>query len=661
MTALLLILMALPGPQEGEITHDISFGLERHYRAGFWTYARITLENRSTRSTGIEATVVARCGDQTFETRSHFAMGPGSRKTRFVYFRPDAGLADIKVYLEEGGKGDDVTPEMKPHNPVDTIILVAPSPSKDSRVDEVIRRAYGQRGERFQSIELPLGRLPDRRLGLDPVRTLILPDGGIGVRNDQADAIRHWVAAGGDLVIGGGRTAAEIGESPLLEMLPVLPGGTTRLDALPTTSEFLETSLRTPLHVTTGSLLAGEVILWENEVPLIFRRGYGQGTVTFLAFDPDALVREEGGGVTALWTYLIPLEGGNALLPPVSIAPAVRFVRNSVQKFTQGEPIPLGWIILFVLCYVVVIGPVDYLVLKRLGKLEWTWFTFTISVVVFSALAYFGSVLLRGQDLAIREMALLDLDPATGWRTSSTFLGVYSPQNRRLGFRGVTDDTTLGPLRDPGSVYGGAPVVLEEPPVLLDTSPDTLIAPVRIWTPRSFRFRTCRKDRPLELTVEVEDHLADVVVQNPFDGPLEGTVLIMGERVWRLGTVPAGGTGRWREVVSHDTLLGWMRSQDIPMSENVGSWSSPRPLRGAALALTLREAKAVDQTQMFGTSVSSRSLLVFPDLSLRKHLDDGGAIVLGWLENPPAAYVAEDWSPTQEDRIGLVRMTIRPK
>ena len=97
MTALLLILLALPGPQEGEIAQNVSFDLERHYRAGFWTFVRISLENRSTRSMEIEAVVDARSGDQRFETRSLFSMGPGSKKTRFVYYRPDSGVTRTGV------------------------------------------------------------------------------------------------------------------------------------------------------------------------------------------------------------------------------------------------------------------------------------------------------------------------------------------------------------------------------------------------------------------------------------------------------------------------------------------------------------------------------------------------------------------------------------
>src|SRR5207302_2692824 len=46
--------------------------------------------------------------------------------------------------------------------------------------------------------------------------------------------------------------------------------------------------------------------------------------------------------------------------------------------FFEGVPVvSFGWVALFILIYIVLIGPVDYLFLKKVVKrLEWTWVTF---------------------------------------------------------------------------------------------------------------------------------------------------------------------------------------------------------------------------------------------------------------------------------------------
>ena len=55
--------------------------------------------------------------------------------------------------------------------------------------------------------------------------------------------------------------------------------------------------------------------------------------------------------------------------------------------FFEGVPVvSFGWVALFILIYIILIGPVDYLFLKKVVKrLEWTWVTFPVIVITVSA------------------------------------------------------------------------------------------------------------------------------------------------------------------------------------------------------------------------------------------------------------------------------------
>ena len=77
--------------------------------------------------------------------------------------------------------------------------------------------------------------------------------------------------------------------------------------------------------------------------------------------------------------------------------------------------------------YILLIGPINYLVLRRLDKREWAWFTMPALIVVFAVGAYaFGSAL-RGSELIVNEVAIVRGAPGATEGTAQVYLGVFSP------------------------------------------------------------------------------------------------------------------------------------------------------------------------------------------------------------------------------------------
>ena len=77
--------------------------------------------------------------------------------------------------------------------------------------------------------------------------------------------------------------------------------------------------------------------------------------------------------------------------------------------------------------YILLIGPINYLVLRRLDQREWAWVTMPVLIVAFAVGAYgFGS-LLRGSDLIINEVAIVRGSPGATDGTAQVYLGVFSP------------------------------------------------------------------------------------------------------------------------------------------------------------------------------------------------------------------------------------------
>ncbi len=108
---------------------------------------------------------------------------------------------------------------------------------------------------------------------------------------------------------------------------------------------------------------------------------------------------------------------------------------------------PFGWVAFFVFLYILLIGPGDYFFLKKVVKrMELTWITFPAIVIVVSALAYIAAYRLKGTELKIVKLDVVDVDQADGLVRGSSWMTLFSPQNRDY-------DLTVTP-RGPG---GSAP------------------------------------------------------------------------------------------------------------------------------------------------------------------------------------------------------------
>src|SRR5262249_45968591 len=86
-------------------------------------------------------------------------------------------------------------------------------------------------------------------------------------------------------------------------------------------------------------------------------------------------------------------------------------LRRGLETFQDVPTVPFLVVALFVLFYIALVGPLDYFVLKKVfKKLELTWITFPLVVIVVSVAAYFTAYALKGDDLRVNKIDLVDID-----------------------------------------------------------------------------------------------------------------------------------------------------------------------------------------------------------------------------------------------------------
>jgi hypothetical protein len=143
----------------------------------------------------------------------------------------------------------------------------------------------------------------------------------------------------------------------------------------------------------------------------------------------------------------------------------------NLEDFEDVPVISFGWVALFILLYILVVGPLDYFFLKKVVKrLELTWITFPTVVITISVAAYFTAYWLKGNDQKINKVDLVDIDLHTQQIYGNTWFTIFSPriQHYTIGLepaasewispaqsKNANDSVVLSWMARPEVGYGG--------------------------------------------------------------------------------------------------------------------------------------------------------------------------------------------------------------
>lgn len=246
---------------------------------------------------------------------------------------------------------------------------------------------------------------------------------------EQLRALEVWVGRGGTLLLAGGpewrRTIA-----PLPASLVPVEVTEVRSVSLAPLGEVTDKPLAEQGAVSVAQLRGAQATISSDGVPLVATASVGAGHVIFLAFDPGLTPLVGWGGQVTLFNRLLGGVGADQ--------GAAQWFGNQSWQIEQAlRRLPewvlpgLGSMVLLLLGYLLLIGPVNYLVLKRFDKREWAWISLPALSLLFVGgfyLAGFG----RFDPVVSHLITLTELSPGTGTGTTTSYLGVYAPGKERF-------------------------------------------------------------------------------------------------------------------------------------------------------------------------------------------------------------------------------------
>jgi len=508
-----------------------------------WCPLRVTLSNQGTDIEGIlravvtdNSGIVERAGIYS----QHVSLPTHSHKATFLYLPP--GMAGFGTQLEVQLVSDRqvlVSQVVSMHTAAETDRLCGIVSSTPSAL--AFLSAIATSGGRTFVAELTLDALPPNPLSWEGLDLLVLNDVNTAVlQTSQQQALQTWLEHGGHLIVGGGSGALQT-VSGIDELLPLTVGAPRSIDSLASLGEWLGAGIAPgPYSVASTTAVVGEALVRQDQQVLVAARPVGAGLVHFLAFDAGLnpfTTRQEDQ--IRLWSLLIDEHTPGSQGLTISDRYAAQ---NAVSAIPGIEPPSILQIGGFLLLYTLLVGPVNYLILRRIDRRELAWATIPVVVVIFTLLAYFTGFQARGRTPTLHCLAAVYVPTDSDSGRANQLVAIFSPLRTRYDL--ALQDAAARPI--PGeSFYDQA-----HPPSL------TVIQGATAWTVDDLRLDVGALESllvegysaippvesGLEFSIDAAGRLRieGQITNGP--SPLADAVLITGQAVQQIGDLASGGT-----------------------------------------------------------------------------------------------------------------------
>jgi len=511
--------------------------LEGHARVGSWLAIEVRLTNDGVPMVGELRLQGGSQGGTRFSVPVD--LPNPSDKTYLLYAQPPSFGQQLEVLLV--GNAEQVVARQKVaftvHDATQLTVGVVAAQAQGIVAGIQLPAAQNNGGGQVNlaPVIIPLdpGDLPERIEAWSALDRLVWQDVDTDTLSQrQVAALRGWLALGGRLIIVGGTAGPGVLSGFPDEILPYRPS--TTIDVAPESLTALLGQLpEDPADVPAmaGELTRGRVLASSGDRAVAAEAGYGSGSVTILGIDPTVGWISESRATTPLWRVLIPPRASTM----VGTGDDSQIV-GAVSELPVLALPPIGGLLILLLGYIGLIGPVNYLILRRLDRREWAWLTMPALIAIFAVGAYGYGSALRGSDVIVNEVAIVRGAPDATEGSAQVYLGVFSPT------RGTYQ------LSLPGGALLSAPVVgdfFAGQGALLDVvQGDT--ARVRNLSVGFGSLRTVRAESPVEVPkIHADLRLVDGVIEGKIRNDsavvLEAPAVVLGGNVVVLEDIPAGG------------------------------------------------------------------------------------------------------------------------
>lgn len=573
-----------------------SIGLGGKYKAGFWNPIWLTAQAGPADVTG-QLEVVIPDGDQVpviygEQTAGELNLAAGETTNLLLYAKTGPLAAAVRVQLR-GKAGiiwsQDISSLLtQPLLPTQELVVGIGPPVDLEAVQAIVKRPPATALSVSQV--RAASDVPDRWWGYAGVDAIVLTTSDerfLGqLSSEQRAALIQWVQLGGKLVLcvgaGGERILGEgnpwsvLAPGKLADVAPLRDGTdleTFTANKLPHGSELFERNrpLASRLSAAEGLVLVQEGGAITANLPLVVHSPHGLGQIIFVGLDLDHPGLEAWKGRPHLLARLLAgseqrdrseREAARSVTH-LGYEDLVGQLRAALDQFPAVALVNFTTVSVLTIVYLLLAGPGDYLLLSRLGwPRHWTWISFPLIAAAMGLAAWLLGAQSHGQRARLNQAEVVDIDATLGVVRGTTWAHLYSPATSHFdphlhvdlpaGLSSAVPEEPAGWLAWqglPGESLGGlgsrqVALAAAEPYAISQPGPQPHISdlPVQVASSKSL---SARWWSPAQLQFEPNLSVNQFgVLSGEFRQslPVELTdcLLIHGEKLFRLGKVPAG-------------------------------------------------------------------------------------------------------------------------
>jgi hypothetical protein len=419
------------------------------------------------------------------------------------------------------------------------------------------------------------------------------------------------------------------------------------------------------MPVASGVVRDGQVVLGAQGVPLVIKARRGRGQITVLTFSPEREPFRSWKNRAWFWARI-------AEVPPAWLTPtdvinryggmSIDGVIGAMIDSRQVRKLPVTWLLLLLLVYLAVIGPLDQYWLKRINRQMLTWLTFPAYVALFSGLIYFIGYKLRAGETEWNELHLVDILPMgeQAQLRGRTYASIYSPVNAKYELVSDQPHATLrGEFQ--GSWGGG----VESSRASVEQRGRGFRAEVfvPVWTSQLFVSDWLQLGDPVlgaKVVAQRNGQLL-VEVENRSDRKLADARLVAQGRVFDLGDLTANQTKRLTlnnaSGKSLSQFVDQFRQQFFDAVQQrrqaLGRDRSARLDRQAVNVVAVSFVSQIDDGRN-----DNRYFMAPSGFDVSQLVERGDALVFAWAPGQSPAKAINRFSPRRSQRDTMWRLSV---
>ena len=701
MVPALSIVASASDSEEDPFNVDLFYGWGGYYRPMEWTPVEIGISSTLTEPFGGSVTIAAQQdGLNTMNVTYEFALTPDMPLHLPLVTKLAYAASKCTVTIRDADRGrkqwerEDSLWDYSPNNRLITSVaeddlligLVGRGRFGLLRLPkESICRSSQAAGKVFIGHKLPR-MVPWDWTGFVPLDLLVLYDPDWSqFQQQQLKAIVQWVSNGGRLLIVLGSRPLS-GANPIARFLPFELQDVKQVIVTQGILQQWELSHDEPETVSAWPLVPRFGARYYDAATYdigecLFATAYaGFGRVGILAFDPATMSDRQSARSARFWTSLIGtiLEEETAMsrgnrgrrYPSDRMSRTIEFsgdpdkdignqrrrqgrfevgqaqnANNEVMEFLyQGiKPLSIWWVIFLLTTLAVLLGPLDYMLLKRKGRLPLTWLTCTFWIALFTVGAYYGVQALRGGEMELRVVSVQDGIAGSDHAWSTDYCGLFAPYSDDYRLKGLQPNqwwSGIAPTEQSISQYNREAAGRRIYCFQHDGGNIPYSLPINIWT-----IQCLLNESPIQklpFTAEVLHQGEEIVVDIVNDSEssiLNAYVFLGNNRGVNLGPVGAGASKQFRK-----------KSRPMRMWDSFDSGRN----RNSSTGQRRYSGRFQGKDAFFAQGCIQRTR------AIGDYLARGAAVVCAEYDQAPVSF-AVDARSCKEDHVQLARLVVFPK